>query len=130
MNDLIYRETLKDKLLELENEVLNFNDYNEEERIRNTGIVDGIEACLDELDNVSSVFHKPEEKPREDSRVLVWFKSYRSLFATDFILLDSAYYSKRIWSTGFDEDAGCCSEIPQQYIVAWMYFPELPDDFI
>lgn len=128
MNDLIYRETLKDKLLELESEANKLPTYWEEDYPYNNGIVNGIEACLDELDNVSSVFHKPEEKPREDSRVLVWFKDYT--FATDFILWNSAYYSEGIWSTGFDEDTGCCSEIPQQYIVAWMYFPVLPDDFI
>lgn len=128
MNDLIYRETLKDKLLELESGAYKLPVHCEEDYSYNGGVVDGIDVCLDELDNASSVFHKPEERPREDSRVLVWFKDYS--FATDFILLDSAYYSKGIWSTGFDENVGCCSEIPQQYIVAWMYFPELPDDFI
>lgn len=128
MSDLIYYDELKDKLLALESEAIKLPSYNEEDCAYNNGVVNGINACIDELDDIPSAFHKPNEKPKEDSRVLVWFKDYT--FATDFILWDSAYYSKGVWGTGFDEDAGCCSEISQEYIVAWMYFPELPDNFV
>lgn len=128
MNDLIYREELKNKLLELENEALNLPDYNEEERIRNTGIIDGIEACLDELDNAPSVLHKPEDAPEDKADILIWYYNYN--ISSDLLLHDKGVYRdgkfepRDEWCNDFDE-----KKQPIE-IVAWMYFPELPDDFI
>ena len=128
MSDLVYYDELKNKLLALESEANKLPGYSEEDYAYNCGVVNGIAACIDELDNIPSVFHKPEDVPKEKSDVLVWYYDYN--ISSDLLLHDVAIYKNGKfelmddWYNDIDE-----KEYPIK-IIAWMYFPELPDDFV
>lgn len=128
MSDLVYYNELKDKLLALESEAIKLPSYSEEDCAYNNGVVNGIEACIEELDNIPSVFHKAEDVPKEKSDVLVWFYDYN--ISSGLLLNDIAVYKNGKfeliddWFNDIDE-----KEYPIK-IVAWMYYPELPNDFI
>lgn len=128
MSELIYYDELKDKLLALESEAIKLPSYSEEDYAYNNGVVNGIEACIEELDNIPSVFHKAEDAPKEKSDVLVWFYDYN--ISSSLLLNDIAVYKNGKfeliddWFNDIDE-----KEHPIK-IVAWMYYPELPNDFI
>lgn len=128
MNDLIYYDELKNKLLALESEANKLPCYSEEDYAYNNGVVNGIEACIEELDNIPSVWHKPDEKPKEKSWIFAWFKGLFDC-AWDSAFYSNGEYSNGEWSTKPNKRSPGI-KIPESDVIAWMYFPELPDDFV
>ena len=123
MSDLVYYNELKDKLLALESEANKLPGYSGEDYAYNCGVVNGVEACIDELDNIPSVWHKPDEKPKEGSWIFAWFKGFFDC------AWDSAFYSNGEWSIKPNKRSPGI-KILEEDVIAWMYFPELPDDFV